>query len=435
VKENAMNIGRLLLSLTAGWAIVAGPAVSGCAPDTAGAAGARGPINFASGKDTSYRGQARGMVDEWNRRHPDQKVTVLDMSVSSDDQRAQLAAHAQDAAAATGAARAAACYDVVSLDIVRTAEFARWGYIEPLDPGYVKPKEFLRQPIEGVRYRGKMWALPIRSDVGLLFYRKDILDAAGARPPRSWAELRQEAMIIAPKYGLQGYVGQFDQYEGFTVNALESIWDAGGDVLRDDGKIMIGSPGTRVGVGRLVQGFREGWIPQAAAQYNEEGSLTAFEKGHALFLRNWTYAYLRLLNDKDSAVAGRFGVTALPMPSALGGWNIALSHCSARRATALDFMRFLTGEQSQRTAFTRVAFAPSRRAPYEDPALLRLYPYLSVVRESIERARNRPVTPYYDQVTSAIQARLHGALTGSSTLDPDLADLARDLSDTVHNGN
>jgi multiple sugar transport system substrate-binding protein len=419
-----MNLRHLVLCLAASAMLAA----MGCAPD-GGESGGRGPIVFADGEDTSYGAQIRALVAKWNQSHSDEQVRLVEVPQPSDDHRSQVVAHAQDAAAATrsaGSGDSGGCYDVAALDVIWTAEFARWGYIEPLDPDDFEVDAFLSRPIESGRYQGKLWAIPLRSDVGLLYYRKDLLDAEHAEPPRSWDDLRRQALSIAAGHRLQGYVSQFDQYEGFTVNALESIWDAKGDVLDDDGRVQVPSPNAKEGFRRLTQGFQEKWIPQEATDYNEEGSRIAFQNEGALFLRNWTYAY-PLLNGRDSRVAGKVGVAALPGPSALGGWNVALSSCSTRRATARDFIKFLTSEDSERTFFTQAGFAPGRKALYDDPELQREFPYLRVLRNSIEGSRVRPVTPYYDQVSNAVQGHLQPALTRPRQLDAEFTDLAADL--------
>ncbi|GAA4061424.1 ABC transporter substrate-binding protein [Actinomadura miaoliensis] len=384
-----------------------------------------GRIVFADSHDTTRGRQIKRLVDAWNGRHPDERVEMVELPENSDDQRAQLVAHAQDAAAARereagGEAAAAtgadACYDVVSIDIIRTAEFARWGYIVPLDRDEFEADAFLARPIEGASYRGGLWAIPLRADVGLLYYRKDVLDQAGEHVPATWEELHRTALRVAPANKLAGYVTQLGAYEGFTVNAMEAFWDTGGEILGPKGEILTRPDALRDGIDRLHQGISEGWIPRETLSFNEEGSRAAFQDGTALFMRNWTYAY-QVLNSSGSRVAGRFGVAPLPTPSSLGGWNLALSRCSRHRDTARRFMRFLTGPESQRTLFSQAGVAPTRKALYDDAALRSAYPHLAIMREGIEGARTRPVTPYYDQVSSLIQTHLRRALVEPGTMN------------------
>jgi multiple sugar transport system substrate-binding protein len=384
-----------------------------------------GPIVFADSRDTSRDSQVKRLVKAWNEGNPGEQVEMVELAESSDDLRAQVVARAQDAAAGGGGA-GRPCFDVTTVDVIYTAEFARWGYIEPLNDDDFDHDAFLRKPLDSVRYKGRLWGIPLRTDVGLLYYRKDALNAAGMPPPRSWAELRHQAQVIAPPRQLQGYVTQLDRYEGFTVNTFEHIWDTGGGVLGGDGEVVAKPTSLRKGFERLLQGVQEGWIPKDATDFNEERSRSAFQDERALFLRNWTYAY-ELLSADDSPVADKFGVAKLPTPSALGGWNLALSSCSTKQRTALRFMRYLSSEASQRSLFTGAGFAPSRKALYEDAAFQRAHPHLSVLRASIEDARNRSAGPYYHQVSSTFQANLHDVLTRPDRLQSGLDGLRQDL--------
>lgn len=396
-------------------------AAIGCAP----ASGERrGTIVFADGRDTSQGAQIKALVNRWNADHPGQYVRMVELPESTDDHRAQLAARAQDAAAAPSAT--GGCIDVITLDVVRTAEFAHWGYIEPLDPHDFDGKAFLPTTLETGRYRGRQYGIPLRADVGLLYYRKDILEAEGMHPPRSWEELRHQAMTVAPRHRLAGYVTQLDRYEGFTVNALEAIWAAGGTVVNDKGDVVVNPTVAARGFQRIPEGLREGWILADSVDHNEEGARIAFQDGRALFMRNWTYAY-RLLGAQGSPLLGKFGVAPLPWSSALGGWNLALSRCSRNRDTARAFIRYLTSESSERALFTGAGFAPARRALYEDPALLRAYPHLQQIRRTVERARTRPVTPDYDWLSDTVQEHLHPTLADPSAVAHRMSDLAAEL--------
>ncbi|GLZ12578.1 hypothetical protein Acsp04_28130 [Actinomadura sp. NBRC 104425] len=425
-------------------AVAVAAACTSAAPDDEDADGV-GRIVFADSHDTTRGRQIARLVDAWNRIHPDERVEMVELTENSDDQRAQLVAHAQDASAARereadgeeAATGADACYDVVSIDIVRTAEFARWGYIVPLDRDDFDADAFLAKPLEGASYQGKLWAIPLRADVGLLYYRTDVLAQAGRQIPKKWTwkDLRDIALQVAPAYKLEGYVTQLGAYEGFTVNAMEAFWATGGEIIGPKGEILTKPEKLRPGIDRLHQGLAEGWIPRETLSYNEEGSRAAFQDGKALFMRNWTYAY-QVLNSSGSRVAGKFAVAALPTPSSLGGWNLALSSCSRHRDTARRFMKFLTSPDSQRTLFSQAGVAPTRKALYEDDALRRAYPHLDTMREAIKAARPRPVTPYYDQVSSLIQTHVRQALVDPGTTDRDWQAVRdrelRDLNKRMH---
>ena len=80
-------------------------------------ADSRGPITYVQGKDNSNL--LGPMAEKWNAEHPDEKVTVKEQSDQADQQHDDLVQHFQAKDAG---------YDVVSVDVVWTAEFAAKGW-------------------------------------------------------------------------------------------------------------------------------------------------------------------------------------------------------------------------------------------------------------------------------------------------------------------
>ncbi|WP_018683948.1 ABC transporter substrate-binding protein [Actinokineospora enzanensis] len=390
----------------------------------------RGPITFVDSLDLTEGKQVEQLVERWNNgRGFKEPVTFIEQSRESDALRASLMATSQDVALAGEQTR---CNDVMMLDTVWTSEFARAGYLQPLNGKDFGIDRFLSTPVRNATLNGTLYAIPARSDAGLLFYRKDILDAEHLTPPRTWAELRQISQQLMPKYHMDGYVGQLYRYEGLTVNALEAIWYTGGDLVSANGEqVTADSAEAKRGVALLSDGLRDGWIPRAATGFTEEDSRRYFQEGKALFMRNWPYTWPRLAAP-DSPVAGRFGVTSLPGPSALGGWNIAISPCSRHQQTARDFIRFYTEETQQRVLFSRGGYAPSLRSLYSDPVLRGQYPYLEVLGQSIEHARDRGRIPDYDRITGVVQEDLYSALDRAERVEPAMDRLAEEIRATLH---
>ncbi|MFT7837358.1 ABC transporter substrate-binding protein [Saccharothrix sp. BKS2] len=381
-----------------------------------------GAITFVDGLDTSSGRQVHRLVELWNEANPLEEVTFVEMSHSTDVHRAQLMTRAQDLAGERGGYESR-CYDVMNLDTVWTPAFAESGYLEPLPAAEFDADRMLPQAVGQLRVGPdgqRLWAVPWRVDAGFLFYRRDVLDAEGERPPRTWAELRRLAVEVAPRHDLVGYVGQFADYEGLVVNAMEAIWANGGDPLLPD------RPEAKAGVEFLARGFEEGWIPREATGYREEDSREVFQAGKALFMRNWPYVRPRL-EGPDSAVAGRWGAVRLPGPSALGGWNLAVSRCSTNQRTAREFIRFLTREQTQRELFELAGWAPSRAGLYPGDGAAR--PWEAVLGESVRTALPRPTSAYYDELASVMRARLRLALAQPSSIDSLMDDLAEQVQE------
>ncbi|MGW4473488.1 ABC transporter substrate-binding protein [Nonomuraea sp. NPDC004354] len=367
--------------------------VAGCASVTEeGGEDPNGPITFATGRDTT--GYLQPLLDRWNKAHPAQKVTLLELPEAADEQRAQLAANLQ--------ARSDR-YDVLGLDVVWTAEFADNGWIIPLERGQFPLDRFLPPVVDTAVYRGKLWAVPYTSNAGLLYYRKDLVK----KPPTTWAALRAQALAITKKHDIGGYAGQLAAYEGLTVNFAEAVQSAGG-TLPD-----LDQAKAKQALDFFTQGLREGWIPPQALNYKEEESRLAFQNGQLVFARNWPHAYGPATQSK---VAGKFAVTRLPGPdgpgsSSLGGANLAISAYSKRQNTAQEFIKYFTSLENERRVLTEGSFPPVWAELYDDPSLIKRFPYLPVLKESILAAKPRPVSANYDQLSLVIASAVSKALS------------------------
>ncbi|MFL6164547.1 MAG: ABC transporter substrate-binding protein [Jatrophihabitantaceae bacterium] len=412
------KIAVTALSVLGAALLVAGCSSSKSSGGSSGGDNSRGPITFVTGKDNS--GTLPFIADQWNAKHPNEKVTVKQQSDQADQQLSDLEQHFQAKDAG---------YDVVTVDVVWTAEFAAKGWIVPLKDNYsLDTSQLLQAPVKAATYNGTLFAAPYASDGGLLYYRKDIVPTA----PTTWDQLIADCQgktsnsITGAKPGC--YAGQFFKYEGLTVNAAEAINAAGGEIVKEDGKTPnVNTPEAAKGLDFLVNGFKQGYIPKEALGFKETESLNAFGAGQLVFLRNWPYADA-ILSGKDSKVAGKFGVAPLPGPSghgasSLGGHSLAISQYSKHKATDLDFLKFVESDTVQRNNLTQGTLAPVVSSLYQDPALVAKFPYLPTLLASIQTAVPRPVTPFYPAVTEAIETNVYAALQGQKSTQDALASL------------
>ncbi|MFD8863749.1 ABC transporter substrate-binding protein [Streptomyces sp. NPDC059590] len=382
----------------------------------------RGPITFVAGKDTT--GTVQAALDRWNRLHPKEQVSFIQLPTDADSQRREMIQNAETKSDA---------YTVLSLDVVWTSEFAAHRWIEKLPENQFPLRKMLKPVVETAEYRGALYAVPFSSDGGLLYYRADLLKKAGiAGPPTTWSRMKADCAKVKrlpEAKDMSCYAGQFRKYEGLTVNFSEAVQSAGGVVTDAGGKPDVDTPEAKKGLDFLVGSFKDGTIPKEALTYQEEGSRRAFQSGKLIFLRNWPYVYSLA---RKSNVAGKFAVAPLPGlngpgSSSLGGHNLALSSFARNKATAMDFMKFFTSQDSARTFLKDAAFAPPYAALYDDASLTKEYPYLRVLKQSIETAVPRPRVVRYGEVTSAIQQQAYAALTGVKSSEQALRTLQQDL--------
>jgi multiple sugar transport system substrate-binding protein len=397
-----------------------------------------GPITFSSLADLTRGHQIKAAVDRWNMTHPGEHVTHVEQSESADQQRSQLVAAAQGSGE---------CYDVHSLDVVWTAEFARGGYAVPLGKREskrygIREEDFLPAAWESGRYDDVQWAVPFLANAPLLYYRKDVLRDEKISPPSSLGDMVETVETIDRRRAargedaISGFVGQFARYEGLTVNVLEIIRGRGGDLVPGDGRDAVVEPATVVAALQLLaDGFRDGWIPAAARGYHEQGSLDAFRNGGALFMRNWPYAYKQLTgadSGAEGAVAAEdVGVVPLPWSPVPGGHNLVVSPCAAHRDTAWRFIHFLAADRRTQTElFDDGGYPAALAAVYQG----RQDEFSRAVLASLERARPRPVSPYYGAVSRTIQDAVYDVLTHHRSPDDALQILKQSLPTVIKGG-
>jgi multiple sugar transport system substrate-binding protein len=393
-----------------------------------GGAQGTGPITFVAGKDTS--GKYPAVIKKWNAAHPNEKVSLLELPTAADAQRSQFVTNLQAKSDR---------YDVLGIDVIWTAEFAKSNWLLELDQSQFPLDKMLKPAVDTGRFDGKLWAVPYDTNGGLLFYRKDVLEKAGKQPPKTFDELKA-LCPIAKQNGMDCYAGQFKKYEGLTVNFAEAVQAAGGEIMTDNGTKVALGPAAVQGLSFLADGFKQGYIPKPAITFQEEESRTAFMSGKLMFLRNWPYVFgLASAADPANKVRGKFGVAPLPGftgtgSSSLGGLNLAVSAFSKKQKTAVEFVKFATNQENAKEMVQLTGNAPAWTALYDDADLVKKYPHLPVLLEGLQAAKPRPITPYYQEVTTAIEDSAYAALQGQKTPDQAISDLTAKLNEIAQQG-
>jgi multiple sugar transport system substrate-binding protein len=381
--------------------------------DPASMDGAKGDVTYCTGKDTS--GDLKEGVAEFNKANPGLNAKLLEFPESADEQRNQFIQRQR--------AKSADC-DAFESDVVWTAEFASQKWLYDMTT-YVESRkdEFVPSTLESVTYKGTIWGVPRVSDAALLYYRTDVTSS----PPATWQEVYQKA-----KAG-KGIVYQGASYEGLTCDFLELAFAAGGKVLSEDGKkSVIDSPENLKALEFMVNGIKDGAAPKAVTTYMEEEARRTFEAGRADFERQWPYGYA-LGNMKGSKVKGKFAVAPLPQfegagkASILGGHNSVISVYSKNPGGALKLVDYLTSEKRMTANAVKYSKTPTLKASYEDPAVKKSLPFIDQLRQAVEQAKSRPVSPVYTQVSQAIYKNVNNALSGSTDPKSALAKAQKDM--------
>lgn len=355
-------------------------------------------------------------VEEWMRR-TGHEVTIVTTPNSSTDRLAlylqMLASGADD-------------IDVLQIDVVWAGILA--SHLIDLRPHVGDaPEAHFTALIENDTVDGRLVAMPWWADVGVLYYRADLLEKHGFTPPRTWQEMTEIARAVqtaeraAGNRGMWGFVFQGKAYEGLTCNALEWIDSFGGGTIVDDaGEITINNP-RAIGALSLAGSWVGDIAPPGVLNYDEEAARGVFQTGNAVFMRNWPYAWT-LAQGEDSPVRGKVGV--MPLPSGgpggkasgtLGGWHLAVSRYSRHPDVAADLIAFLTSAEQQKKRAIDASYNPTIPALYDDADVLAANPFFGDLLEPLRNAAARPsriAGPHYNRLSSDVWRAAHDILAG-----------------------
>ncbi len=319
--------------------------------------------------------------------------------------------------------------DVLQLDVIWTPEFAAAGWLLPLDAFGARTHDLFPATLAANRWRGRLYALPWFVDVGMLYWRTDLLPG----PPQSFDELRRAART-ADAEALYGLVWQGARYEGLVAVFVEHLAAFGGSILDAQGRVVVDSPAAVRALGAMRDAIETGWVPRRALTWHEEETRFAFQNGRALMMRNWPYAWTLMQKAADSRVAGRFGVAPMPAtpegrPGAtLGGSQLAINARSDQPEAAWRLVEYLTQPSQMLERARLTGQLPPRPSLYADARLAGALPFPpQQIRAIVERAVARPASPVYSQLSRLLQVRLHRALSGQESPAEALAEAAREM--------
>ncbi|WP_413988629.1 ABC transporter substrate-binding protein [Labrys okinawensis] len=377
----------------------------------------RTEITFASakffGKETV--GQ---VVDAYNQAQSKVHVTYIELPPPSSSTEVHQALVQQ-------LARRNGTPDVFTQDVVWIAEFAGAGWAMALDE-YFNPSvqsQYFPGLIAACTYNSKLTALPWFVDSGMLYYRKDLLDGAGAKPPETWDDLVTIAQGIQKSGKADfGYLWQGKQAEVLVCDLVEAIASNGGSILTSDGKKgALNDDKAVAAVQFLYDTINKSKIsPSDVLSWDEEPSRQPFTAGRAAFLRNWSYVYGIAQDKSASSVVDKVGVVPLPhfaggkSAACLGGYQYGINAASKNKEAAVDFLTWMSSPETQLHFALQLGIAPTRPEVFDNAQLGKEQPFMQQLKSVFTGATPRPVTPKYAQVTLAIQSGVSKALVSGN---------------------
>ena len=316
-------------------------------------------------------------------------------------------------------------YDLVYMDIVWPLQFADrlqdlTSYIQrdALDLSGFLPAEVAAGESAGGLYR-----LPMRADVGVLYYRQDLLTQARMSLPTTLDELAQTIRSVQPE---TGYLWQGARYEGLVANFIE--------IMEGLGATWIDSTTKRVGLNTstaveaatlLTQLIQEDISPDEVITHTEQDGLQRFLQGETLFLRGWPYFWEEIQRSELAgkvAIALPFSFSDTPGKGCRGGWGFGIAKNAAHPDEAWEAVKYFTSEAAQKQFVLTSGFLPSRSRLFQDPDIVAKYPQMPQLLDYLNNSSIfRPFIKEYGPASEILQTALGDILSGQQTAEAAMA--------------
>jgi multiple sugar transport system substrate-binding protein len=372
---------------------------------------------WASPINTSGPDLRTVLITAFEKAYPNITVKLETAPTNTDTNRADLV---------TAISGGASTPDVFMGDVIWPGQFGAHQLALPLSKYLPKSfwSRFASGLVAGATYDGQVYGAPFFQDEGFLYYRTDLLKAAGMAVPTTWEQLQSDAIALVKAGKVKyGFVFEGDSYEGGTCDFMEYYADTGGQVLNSTDTVSELNVADVTKVLTLVRGLvTSGASPSAVDTFQEPQAMTAFADGQAAFLRNWDYAY-STSQASGSKVIGDVGVAPLPTfqgepypgYSNIGGWNLYVNPHSKNVAADLDFINFITGTEAQTIeAHPPFSEIPTNASVRANPAIKALNPPFAILSKT--KLVPRPAqNPNYPKISQAIYTNFNAAIAGSAS--------------------
>jgi len=396
----------------------------------AAAQGATKPVTITwfAGRDTT--GYTPQQVKAFNAQHPAIQINYQEQGANTTDLHDKFV---------TVATAKDSSVDLISMDVPFVPEFAAAGWTIPVDDLLPADQRgaYFSGTIKGATYDGKLYAIPWYNNGPGLYYRKDLLDAAGLQPPKTYDELLDIAKKLQTP-DISGFIFQAAQAEGGVITWMEYLWGYGGDIVDDKMNVVLdqGDAGVKA-LQRLIDFIYTDKIsPESCLTMRIPADAeNVFISGRAVFLRSWMTAANQMETSPTSKVKGKWDVVPLPSadgkaagPGCLGTWNLGISAFSKHPEPTGEAIQWLTSLAQQTARYLGNGNLPARSAVFDDPKVQATYTYVDRLKPAFASLKPRPVTPYYSQMSAdALQPNFGAAMTRQKSPEQAIKDMVSSL--------
>ncbi len=338
----------------------------------------------------------------------------------------ELAPKIQTAAASGG-------YDVILGDCIWPAQFAKAGLVLDVTDrvSELELDDIYQGALDATRYEGKYYGMPWLNDVKYMFVNMEMLKQVGVEEaPATWDALIEDAKLCKEK-GVCEYpiVGCYAQAECLVCDYTCIAGAFGGAFVDEDNQPTLDSPENIAALDAMAQSLKDGLCNPKSLEMIEDDVLSTFAAGNAVFAINWTFRYASMNDPEQSSVVGQGVIIPIPgtdkaeSATVNGGMPLMITAGCKHPDEAWQYMLFLASKEMQAKYCANAL--PIWKSLYTDPQVIETAGAEVVAASQIQFdfIKNRPMVPYYNELSTAMQTEIQLVLLGQKTAEEALTGL------------
>lgn len=314
--------------------------------------------------------------------------------------------------------------DIFAVDIIWVPRFGRWCH--PLDSSFPKKdrNRILKYALQSCQYENQLMAIPFYIDIGMMYYRQDILHTL-SNGPEIEKKLKEsitweEFIKLSQRFSHLNnpfYLFAADNYEGLICSFVEGIANQNQPVFDSQSHQLNITPAKKT-LQLLVDLIHKYQMtPPIVSKYDEFQCYLHALKYDGLFLRGWP-GFLRHYRSEIEDISKFQFLKMAPLPHfqvgqpafVFGGWNLMVSKHSTKKSDAIKFIKFTQLPENQKMMYQQGGYLPIINSIYQDSLFLKREPDLKFYRSLMEHGIHRPYLVNYTKISDIISYHLHLAI-------------------------
>ncbi len=356
----------------------------------------------------------KGMLADFNKVYPDVHV---DIETAVYDQMRDKFVASFTAPDAT--------YDLAIIDNPWMGDFAKAGFLKPLD-SYVESTpnydyQDFSKPLRQIgEVDGNIYGVPFYNYGLGLIYRKDQLP----KPPQTLDQLASDAagldspseagIAMQPQRGYKA----FEEWGNY-------LFAAGGSIYGSDGKVHLNTPEAKTALDTYINMYHSS-APQDSLNWAFDEALRSVSSGKSAMMvsYNWMLPTLNKPDGPAGPLAGEFALATMPGgKQVLGLWDWAIPSNSQTSDADWAFISWLTSTAGEKQRVI-AGGAPVRTSVLADPEVAQNgygADYYNTVKEILANSSPLCEGANCDEMIQAVGTELNAAIAGQKSVEDALA--------------